>query len=78
MRDDIAYRIPEHLDENIGQDERLPLVGLRGSFTRLIKRSLDNKDWHDLEDQVDDREQKLKESEHLVLQALLSVVCIEE
>lgn len=60
-----TYRVPGHLDDDIGQHERPPRVCLRLPFSSFIQHPLDHK-------------QEDENTEHLVLETLLGVVALEE
>ena len=48
--------IPSQLDENVGEDECLPSIGLRLSLPRFVQSPLRNPHRHDLVDELDDHE----------------------
>lgn len=73
-----TYGVPGQLDEQIGQDEGLPAVCLRLTFSCFIQSSLGDEHRHNLLDELDINYKEQECSKHLVLQTLSSVVAVEE
>jgi len=76
--DDCHECLPWYFDHNVRQHERLPRIGLSGTFSHFVQGTLCDEVRHDLLRELTENGKEHEDGEHLILKTLLTEWRLEE